>query len=91
MLEETNQIYVEYGEQTCEELKQFISIAMKAKIGVFEEKDKKKKMSPKRCRYWNRGYCREGTSIVCDCFEGGGQLSISLLKHGITNMLVGKH
>ena len=62
VLEETKQMYVQYGEEPDDELKQFKSIVTKAKLGVFGEKDKCS--SPIRCKFWNRGYCREGTNCA---------------------------
>ena len=42
----------------------FLSIAKKAKTGVLiAVEDKGKYTNLKRGRYWNTGYCREGTPM----------------------------
>ena len=62
LLEETKEMYNQYGEKRSTELKHFESIAKKAKMGVLVAgEDKDKYTNFKRCRYWNKGYCREGT------------------------------
>ena len=45
-----------------EVLEQFKDIAQKAKQGVFVEKKNVKTPKDKRCKWWNKGYCREGTT-----------------------------
>ena len=62
VLEETKQMYLEVGEDKSKEVIQLENIAMKAKMGVLCGEDKIKCTSSKRCRYWNSGYCREGTT-----------------------------
>ena len=63
LLEETKEMYKEYGEKSTTELKHFENIVRKAKAGVLSAgEDKVKCTNLRRCRYWNTGYCREGTS-----------------------------
>ena len=61
LVEETKQMCIEYGEEWNKELVQFENIASKAKIGVLGGEEQRK-YSQKRCRYWNKGYCREGST-----------------------------
>ena len=62
MLQEPKQMYVEVGEEKSKEVIKLESIAIKAKLGILCNEDNIKCTSPKRCMYWNRGYCREGTN-----------------------------
>ena len=62
VLEETKQMYVDCGEEKSKELIKLENIAMKAKMGVLCGKDKIQGTSSTRCRYWNRGYCKEGAT-----------------------------
>ena len=61
LVEETKQMCLEYGEEWNKELVQFDNIASKAKIGVLGGEEQRK-CSQKICRYWNKGYCREGST-----------------------------
>ena len=49
-------MYIEYGEENTNELKQlklsFVYLGLKMKVNA---------LTQKKCRYWNKGYCREGT------------------------------
>ena len=60
VLKEAKKMYKEHGEDTCDQVKQFKVIAMKAKSGLLSDQDDCKNF--KRCQYWNRGYCREAGS-----------------------------
>ena len=62
VVEEIKQMFKESGQECGKELKQFENLVMKAKQGVLGGDVKEKYKSVKRCRYWNRGYCREGTT-----------------------------
>ena len=55
-------MYKESGEESGEELKQFENMVINAKRGVLGGEIKDKCTSARRCRYWNQGYCREGTT-----------------------------
>ena len=62
LLKETKHMNKEYGEDMRNEFKHFENIVRKAKAGVLVSEVKVRSPSQKRCRYWNRGYCREGIS-----------------------------
>ena len=52
----------EYGEDMRNEFKHLENIVRIAKAGVLVSEVKVTSSSPKKCRYWNKGYCREGSS-----------------------------
>ena len=59
---EVKKMYKESGEESGEGLMQFENMVINAKKGVLGNEIKDKCTSERRCRYWNRGYCREGTT-----------------------------
>ena len=62
IVKEIKQMFKESGQECGEGLKQFENLVTNAKKGVLGGDVKEKCKSVKRCRYWNRGYYREGTT-----------------------------
>ena len=62
VVKEMEQMFKEAGEEIGDGLKQFKNVVINAKKGVICGKIEEKCRSKKRCRYWNRGYCREGST-----------------------------